>query len=63
VIAEYTDAYINYLEQGSSTDTYMTIHEFGPWDTLSLQHMKQFSVILVALVLRAASDCQAENGG
>jgi hypothetical protein len=63
VIAEYTDDYIDYLEQDSSTDAYMAMHEFGPWNTLRAEHMKHVSSILVALVLRAVSDCEAENSG
>ncbi|KKZ66139.1 hypothetical protein EMCG_08128 [[Emmonsia] crescens] len=61
VIAEYGDNYIDYLEKGSSSDAYMVMHEFGPWDSNELKHMKNISVILVAFVLRAVSDCEAEE--
>ncbi|OJD16609.1 hypothetical protein AJ78_03249 [Emergomyces pasteurianus Ep9510] len=61
VIAEYGDNYIDYLEKGYSSDAYMVMHEFGPWDSNDLKHMKDISVILVAFVLRAVSDCKAEE--
>ena len=61
MIAEYTDDYINYLERDSSSDAYMTLHEFGPCDTNELKHMKNVAKILVALTLRAVSDREAEE--
>ncbi|KAK2768594.1 hypothetical protein FQN54_000450 [Arachnomyces sp. PD_36] len=61
VIAEFTDGYIDYLEKGAPSDVYMTMHEYGPWETDSVRHMKNVATILVAFVLRAAADREAEE--
>ncbi|OGM46074.1 hypothetical protein ABOM_005662 [Aspergillus bombycis] len=55
-VAKYGDEYIRYLsdknDQGGS-NSFMTMHQFGPWNTLDVASMKLLGPILLAISLRA----------
>ncbi|KAB8264340.1 hypothetical protein BDV32DRAFT_160587 [Aspergillus pseudonomiae] len=55
-VAKYGDEYIRYLSdkhyQGGS-NSFMTMHQFGPWNTLDVASMKLLGPILLAISLRA----------
>lgn len=41
IIAEYDNDYIEYLKTGKHHDrVFMTMHEFGPFEPTSVNHMK-----------------------
>lgn len=41
--------------------SFLTMHEFGPWDTQEQSHMRHLAEILLAITLRA--DAEAESAG
>ncbi|KAK2805795.1 hypothetical protein FQN50_006071 [Emmonsiellopsis sp. PD_5] len=58
-VAEYDDDYIKYLEDKnhrSESPSFMTMHQFGPWNTLDANHMKYLGPILLAISLRAEAE-------
>ena len=60
--AEYSKDYINYLKgKNYSDDTFIVMHEFGPWDTLNVTLMRHVAVILIAICLRANKDSADEG--
>lgn len=63
--AEYDDEYIRYIEHGSQDPgcprSFLTIHEFGPFNTLKESHMTESAVLLLALTLRADHDRKEEQ--
>ncbi|KAJ5804397.1 uncharacterized protein N7518_000700 [Penicillium psychrosexuale] len=62
--AEYADSYIQYLNDmlpEKSPRPFLTMHEFGPWNTTSRRDMEAVGGILLAIALRAYSD--AEKSG
>lgn len=62
IIAEYDDKYLSYLKnETSGQNTFMKMHEFGPWSTQDLNHMRHLTPILVAIMLRAHADYEAES--
>ncbi|GAD92741.1 conserved hypothetical protein [Paecilomyces variotii No. 5] len=62
IFAEYDDNYIEYLKDGTVTDgSFLTMHEFGPWDVFDPRHMKEFGTIVLALTLRTHHDQQVEG--
>ncbi|KAA8641643.1 uncharacterized protein ATNIH1004_011779 [Aspergillus tanneri] len=55
-VAKYDDNYIKYLgdkNHRSESPSFMTMYQFGPWDTLDSTHMKYLGPILLAISLRA----------
>lgn len=63
--AEYDDEYLRYIEHGFQDPerprSFLTMHEFGPFDTRSESHMTELAVILLALTLRADHDRKEEQ--
>ncbi|PYH67311.1 uncharacterized protein BO88DRAFT_391735 [Aspergillus vadensis CBS 113365] len=63
--AEYDDEYIRYIEHGFQDPgrprSFLTIHEFGPFNTLKESHMTELAVLLLALTLRADHDRKEEQ--
>ncbi|KAL3248313.1 hypothetical protein ABHI18_012098 [Aspergillus niger] len=63
--AEYDDEYIRYIDHGFQDPkrprTFLTMHEFGPFDTREESHMTELAVILLALTLRADHDRKVEQ--
>ncbi|RDW84141.1 uncharacterized protein DSM5745_04467 [Aspergillus mulundensis] len=62
--AEYTEKYLEYLRTGAGAksddpETFLTMHEFGPWDTTDPDRMKHLAPIVVAIAMRAADDLKA----
>ncbi|PLB55280.1 hypothetical protein P170DRAFT_505893 [Aspergillus steynii IBT 23096] len=64
--AEYDREYIKYIEDGSQNPnrplSFLTMHEFGPFNTLKKEHMAKLGPILLALTLRADHDRREEQG-
>ncbi|KAL4937352.1 hypothetical protein BDV06DRAFT_227035 [Aspergillus oleicola] len=62
LIPEYNNDYLAYLNNPSKdSDAFLTIREYGPFDTREPSHMKQLAPIFVAIVLRAQADLKAEK--
>ncbi|KAL4954515.1 hypothetical protein BDW69DRAFT_205141 [Aspergillus filifer] len=62
LVPEYNSDYVAYLNDPSQdSDTFMTVHEFGPFDIREHGHMKQLGPILFAIALRAEADLKAEK--
>ncbi|RDH37517.1 hypothetical protein BDQ94DRAFT_157058 [Aspergillus welwitschiae] len=63
--AEYDDEYIRYIVHGLQDPerprSFLTMHEFGPYNTLKESHMTELAVILLALTLRADHDRKVEQ--
>ncbi|KAJ5577955.1 uncharacterized protein N7459_006919 [Penicillium hispanicum] len=58
-VAEYDADYLAYLKnEKPSTDTlsFLTMHQFGPWDTQRASHMRELGPILLAITLRAEAE-------
>ncbi|RFU26519.1 hypothetical protein B7463_g9816, partial [Scytalidium lignicola] len=62
--AEYDNNYVEYLRKGDTQGqaTFMTLHEFGPRNTLNSRDMKELGQTILALTLRAHADQQVEYG-
>lgn len=41
--------------------SFLTMHQYGPWDTRHGSHMKQLGPILLAITLYAASEIEAKR--
>lgn len=54
-VAVYDDNYIKYLTDANycGPKSFMTMHQFGPWNTFNKTHMKSLGPILLAITLRA----------
>ncbi|KAE8155174.1 hypothetical protein BDV25DRAFT_126095 [Aspergillus avenaceus] len=53
-VAEYSADYIHYLQTGDiRNNTFMVMHEFGPWNTNSAGSMAELGPILLAISLNA----------
>jgi len=57
-VAEYDGNYLDYLKvKPSSTSTksksFLTVHQYGPWDTTLGSHMRSLGPILLAITLWA----------
>lgn len=64
--AEYDEAYLKYLNGENSPDdplSFLTMHEFGPWDTQKREHMEHLARILLGITIRADEDQKAESSG
>ncbi|KAL4946272.1 hypothetical protein BDV06DRAFT_183087 [Aspergillus oleicola] len=61
IYAEYDNEYLEYLGGEEKPDAFMTLYEFGPWDTEDLEHMVHLAPILVSIALRANADLKAYN--
>ncbi|OJJ69020.1 hypothetical protein ASPBRDRAFT_658316 [Aspergillus brasiliensis CBS 101740] len=63
--AEYDAEYIRYIEAGFQDPerprSFLTMHEYGPYDTRNESHMTELAVILLALTLRADHDRKVEQ--
>jgi hypothetical protein len=42
--------------------SFMTMHEFGPWNINSKSHMENLGRIVLAFTIRAHEDQKAESG-
>ena len=53
-VAKYNDDYINYLQTGDvSSDPFMMMYEFGPWNIDSPSAMAELGPIILAISLSA----------
>ncbi|EAW12024.1 uncharacterized protein ACLA_007840 [Aspergillus clavatus NRRL 1] len=55
-VAEYDENYIEYLnspDTGNLPRSFMTMHQFGPWNTLDLSHIRYLGPVLLATSLQA----------
>ncbi|PLN86610.1 hypothetical protein BDW42DRAFT_158119 [Aspergillus taichungensis] len=53
-VAQYNDEYIKYLQTGDvSSDPFMVMHEFGPWNTNDDFAMSELGPIILAISLSA----------
>ncbi|RAO68383.1 uncharacterized protein BHQ10_004395 [Talaromyces amestolkiae] len=57
-VAKCDDAYLDHLNNArpsseEATPSFLTMHQFGPWDTLNAAHMKELGPILLAISLLA----------
>ncbi|GAA88048.1 hypothetical protein AKAW_06162 [Aspergillus luchuensis IFO 4308] len=53
-VAKYDDNYIAYLQtRNNQSNPFMTMHQFGPWNTHSAAAMRELGPILLAISLRA----------
>jgi hypothetical protein len=64
-VAEYNHNYLEYLsnkEPSSSEDSssFLTMHQYGPWDTSSKSSVKEIGTILLAITLRAEREIKEE---
>ncbi|PYI02943.1 hypothetical protein BO78DRAFT_432519 [Aspergillus sclerotiicarbonarius CBS 121057] len=58
-VAQYDGDYIRYLEDKdhrSESKSFMTMHQFGPWNTLDATHMSYLGPIMLAISLRADAE-------
>ncbi|KAK1145502.1 hypothetical protein N8T08_004060 [Aspergillus melleus] len=71
IIAEYDSGYVSYLKEMSADDepqSFLTMHQYGPWNTESAGDMRKLGPILLALTLYAeaevkkAEDLRRSNG-
>lgn len=65
-VAKCDEGYLNHLNntQSSTVDTapsFLTMHQFGPWETLNAAHMKELGPILLAISLRADFESKRQN--
>ncbi|PYH32997.1 uncharacterized protein BO87DRAFT_397993 [Aspergillus neoniger CBS 115656] len=66
IVAQYHADYVRYLtdsKHSSQRPSFMTMHMFGPWDTLELSHMKNLGPILLAITLRADAELRKIRSG
>ncbi|KAL7657885.1 hypothetical protein ACMYSQ_004027 [Aspergillus niger] len=66
IVAQYHVDYVKYLtdsKHSSESPSFMTMHMFGPWDTLELSHMKNLGPILLAISLRADAELRKIRSG
>ncbi|KAL4937073.1 hypothetical protein BDV06DRAFT_216164 [Aspergillus oleicola] len=61
IVAEYDERYLKYLGGKDDSSAFMTMKEYGPWDTGYVVSMKHLGPILVAIALRAESDLEEEK--
>jgi hypothetical protein len=62
--AEYDDDYIAYLKNEtpkSANPSFLTMHEYGPWDTQKPSDMKELGPILLAIALYADAEIRAKQ--
>lgn len=58
-VAEYNDEYLAYLnnkESRGNSPSFLTMRQFGPWDTLDYSHMRMLGPILLAITLRTEAE-------
>ncbi|KAE8153590.1 hypothetical protein BDV25DRAFT_149138 [Aspergillus avenaceus] len=58
-IAEYDSGYVSYLRKkpaAGEPPSFLTMHQYGPWNTQDAGHMKKLGPILLALTLYAESE-------
>lgn len=62
-VATYSQKYLKYLVNGKSSKrpSFLTMDQYGPWDTTDVRHMRQLGPILLAITLRAESESQQEK--
>ncbi|CAI7564972.1 unnamed protein product [Penicillium glandicola] len=65
-VAKYDEEYLEYLNnpnQSSDNDdeklSFLTMHQFGPWNTLDRSHIRDLGPILLAISLQADADSKA----
>lgn len=63
-VAKYDEGYLNYLNNTHSPSddddgSFLTMHQFGPWDTLDESHIRELGPILLAISLQADADSNA----
>lgn len=66
--AKYDQEYLNYLQGRKAVDLssdgpFLTMHEVGPFSTNNKDDMSQLALIILALVLRADDEQEAEKLG
>lgn len=62
--AEYQEEYVKYLtntQRRKATPAFLTMHQYGPWDTQNAFHMRDIGKILLAIALRAKSESMARS--
>ncbi|KAL2005982.1 hypothetical protein VTN00DRAFT_9636 [Thermoascus crustaceus] len=62
--AEYGKSYLSYIKEGLSPadpEPFLTLHEFGPWDTTNAGHMQELGPIILAFTMRAHQDQRLES--
>ncbi|KAE8406285.1 hypothetical protein BDV37DRAFT_269932 [Aspergillus pseudonomiae] len=60
-IAEYDNGYVSYLRKKPANDehpSFLTMHQYGPWNTDNAADMKKLGPILLALTLYAEDEVQ-----
>ena len=67
-VAKYDREYLDYIVDGKlPTDrSFLTMHQYGPWDTTDGAHMRLLGPILLAIALRAEhynKDDESEDEG
>lgn len=63
-VAKYDHKYLEYLVDGKSSKddpSFMTMDQYGPWDTTDGGHMRRLGPILLAITLRADHESQQET--
>ncbi|CAG8891060.1 unnamed protein product [Penicillium egyptiacum] len=63
-VAKYDERYLNYLDNthpSSENDNrpFLTIRQYGPWNTLENSHIRDLGLILLAISLQADDDRKA----
>jgi hypothetical protein len=66
-VAKYDDEYIKYLSDKSYRNvfpsSFMTMHQFGPWDILDARNMEHLGPILLAISLYADAESKKAKSG
>ncbi|PYI26442.1 hypothetical protein BP00DRAFT_381902 [Aspergillus indologenus CBS 114.80] len=61
IFAQFDSDYIAYLENKLSDESalsFLTMHQYGPWNTESRSHMEELGPILLAITLYAQGQIQ-----
>lgn len=64
-VAKYDEGYLNYLNNTQSPSDvndgpFLTMHQFGPWNTLDKSHVRDLGPILLAISLQADAESKAD---
>ena len=62
----YGQGYLDYLSDKDpaypeDTSSFLTMHQYGPWDTMRKSRMEEIGAILLAITLRAEEEIKAEK--
>lgn len=65
-VAKYEERYLSYLNNTHSPSddddgSFLTVHQFVPWDTLKESHIRELGPILLTIGLKADADSKVDT--